>query len=274
MYAVLMLFEKHNTIQNERIDKQNTRLILQKEKLERNNQLLKKQSDELLISNQELEHFAYVASHDLKTPLNNIISFSRLLEKELQDLEKPKIHQYFRFIKQGSHRMYKLIEDILEYSKSSDKTGEETSIDLNVLVKDIQDSISEYLLQRNAKIILADTLPEIKANYAKMLLVFKNIIENAVKYNHSEVPCVQISFQKQDSFYVFSFMDNGIGIETAHYAKIFDRFKRLHRHSEYQGTGLGLSLSKKTIEMMGGKIELKSQVGIGTTFLVFLPDKE
>jgi len=153
----------------------------------------------------------------------------------------------------------------LEYSRLSSKTKEE-EINICKLVQEIEDSIAEYLLQRNAKITVNDDFPIIKANRTRIFLLFKNLIENAIKYNESINPFVEIKYQMHHNFHQFIFDDNGIGIDEKHHHKVFEMFTRLHNTREYEGTGLGLSLSKKIAETIGGKIELKSQLGEGSTF--------
>lgn len=268
MYLFLMAVQKYHNLLNNRIEQQTETLLIQKQELEENNQLLKDKTQQLLLSNQELERFAYIASHDLKTPLNNIISFSLLLERELQGVDNPKAHQYFGFIKDGSSKMNQLIKDVLEYSKLSATEEKEEPIDLNELVNEIETSISEYLHERNAMIKVNSELPIIKANRAKMYLLFKNLIENGIKYNESQMPMVEIKVKRESTFYEFFVVDNGIGISKEYHAAIFNLFSRLHNGSKYEGTGLGLSLSKKIVEGLGGSIRVESGAVGGSIFIV------
>jgi len=272
-FIFIRFFEHYQKELSHTIDKQNATLIVQKKQLQQSNHMLQMRTNELLKSNQELERFAYVASHDLKTPLNNIISFSGLLEEELESFDSNDAHEYFSFIKTGSQKMSSLIKDVLEYSRLSSKAVE-VEIDIGKLIQEIEESIQEYLLQRNAKIIVNDVFPTIKANHTRIYLLFKNLIENAIKYNESTNRFVEIKYQKQDKFHQLIFKDNGIGIDEKHHCKVFEMFTRLHNNRKYEGTGLGLSLSKKIIETIGGKIELKSQLGEGSTFIIYFPINE
>jgi len=272
-YIFLLVFKKLHRIQKSRIDEQNSRLLKQQQELINSNQLLKDRSEQLMVSNQELERFAYIASHDLKTPLNNIISFSFLLERELKGFENENAHRYFHFIKEGSRKMDNLIKDVLEYSKMSSKGVKSEEIDLNLLVDSVTNSISEYINEKNAEVLITTYLPTIKANKAKMYLLFKNLIENGIKYNQSESPLVEIGCIKKRNILQFQIKDNGIGIEPKYHQSIFEMFSRLHNDSEYEGTGLGLALCKKIVNELEGRIDIISKTGVGSQFVIALDKK-
>lgn len=272
-YSFIQFFNRLEALQRGRIDKQNLLLVEQKHELVESNELLKKQSQKLLLSNQELERFAYIASHDLKSPLNNIINFSSLLQSELKNTKNLKAAQYVNFIKAGSVKMNILIEDVLEYSKLSSDSVSSDKTDLNLIVQSITGSISEYIRQRNAQVSVNGTLPTIRANKTKMYLLFKNIIENGIKYNQSVSPLIEISFKKDESAYLFSIKDNGIGISKEYHHKIFDMFARLHGDSKYEGTGLGLALCKKIILSLEGEISVVSEENKGAEFRIKIDKK-
>lgn len=241
--------------------------------LEEANRELLITNKELLDSNVELERFAYIASHDLKTPLHNIIKFAGLLNSKLETPTNREIKEYLSFIIQGGKRMNYLIEDVLEYSKLSkhQNTNQKRNIDLSVLVNDIRKSISEYLDQRNATIELTSPLPELCWNHAKMFILFKNLIENGVKYNQSPQPTIKIYCVEEQQGKILYFEDNGIGIEEEFHEKIFQMFTRLHNHSTYEGSGLGLAACRKIVEEFEGEISCQSGVETGTIFKVALP---
>ncbi len=266
----MIILKKLYSIQKSKIDNQNTQLLEQQQELINSNQLLKNRSEQLLVSNQELERFAYIASHDLKTPLSNIISFSYLLERELKDFDNEKAHEYFQYIKKESNRMNTLIMDVLEYSTFSSKAIEREEIDLNQLIKSIIDALSIDLNKTNAEMRIANHLPIIKADKAKMYLLFKNLIENGIKYNKSEKPIVEITCSEQEDKFQFQIKDNGIGIAPKYHQNIFQMFARLHNNHEYEGTGLGLALCKKIVDGMSGDIDLISEIGRGTQFIITL----
>lgn len=272
-FFVLLFIKKVHLLQKSKIDDQNSQLLNQQNELIKSNQLLQNRSQELLLSNQELERFAYIASHDLKTPLNNIISFSQLLERELKEVDNEKAHEYFQFMKNGSIKMNNLIKDLLEYSRMPEREMRIEDIDLNELVNSITNSISEYLNERNAAVQMVDHLPTISANRTQMYLLFKNLIENGIKYNTSTHPKVEIKFLKREEYYQFKIIDNGIGIDPKYHDKIFQMFSRLHNDRDYEGTGLGLALSKKIVDGLKGKIALKSQLGQGSEFTIKLNKK-
>lgn len=236
---------------------------------------LKQQNDTLTQLNDELERFAFIASHDLKTPLLNIINFSDLLKKRINESQDEDAQKYISFISDGSIRMKTLIEDLLEYTEftQKDRTTEikKETIDLNDIVKEIEDSISTSLAGRNATIELIGKLPKIAWIKFKIFVLFKNIIENGIKYNKSTQPVIKIkAVQRQNHFSIY-FEDNGIGIKEEFKDQIFGLFKRLHGHTEFEGSGLGLATCKKIVEELGGHIYVESEVGKKTIFIIDLP---
>ena len=272
-YSFIQFFNRLEKLQRTRIDNQNSLLIQQKKALTESNQLLKNQSKKLLVSNQELERFAYIASHDLKTPLSNITNFSKLLKSELKGIKNTNIHQYLGFIENGSLKMNALIEDVLEYSKLSSDSKEEDKTDLNIILQSITSSISEYIHQKNAQVKVNGCLPIIRAQRTKMYLLFKNLIENGIKYNQSTSPTVEISVEEKALTYLFSIKDNGIGISSSYHHKIFDMFTRLHGDNQYEGTGLGLALCKKIVLSLEGKILVFSEENKGAEFFIEIDKK-
>lgn len=228
---------------------------------------LQNANDNLATSNEELERFAYVASHDLKSPLNTIIGFAGLLRKKLAN-ESSDAEEYINYIEKSGSRMSRLIRDILEYSKLSSKEAvDHEVISLNDMVTEIS-----HLVNSKAKpvYIEASTLPNIKWNHSKIFLLFKNLIENGLKYNDSDNPTIKLSFSNSGINKVH-IEDNGIGIKKEHFDKIFIMFNRLHNQDKYEGTGLGLATCKKIVDEFNGKIEVESQIDKGTTFSIEIP---
>jgi len=281
-YDKLIEFNKKKTIENRKIAFSNIEEKYTNKKLAQKNQELSEeiQTRKRIIITisaillEELERFTFIASHDLKTPLRNIISFSNLLEKKLELSEDENIHEYLSFIKNGGLRLHNLITDTLEYSQHSNKESNLSRqlVDLNKVLEEIEFSMVDVLKENNAKIIISNRLPSITSHYNSMLSVFQNIIENGIKYNKSDIPTIKIHSQENFDFHSIFIEDNGIGIEEDYQEKIFNMFMRLHTQEEYEGSGLGLSISKKVLRRINGKILLKSKIGEGSTFEIRLPN--
>lgn len=228
------------------------------------------QSNEMLhTSNQELERFAYISSHDLKEPLKNMISFTKLIKKEATKLELPKISEYSDILENCSYQLNTLVSDILDYSmvKSDLKIQ---NVDLNSIVDQLQSDLKDTIKSKNA-IIASDKLPNIKSDKSKMYQAFKNIIENGIKYNKSEVPQVKISSEELAASWKIKFQDNGVGIDPKYHEQIFVMFKRLHNRDEFPGSGIGLSAAKTIIDKLNGAISVQSFENQGSQFTIILP---
>lgn len=220
--------------------------------------------DKLSQSNQELERFAYICSHDLQEPLRMIRSFSEKLQSHFgSDLDNdPKGKKYFHFIIDGAKRAQNLIFDILEYSKVAKSV--ESFEDINI--KNIIDLL-KTTIEEEKNIITHDSLPIIRGNKTQIYQLFQNIINNALKYQKpNTIASVHISVEDKPQFWQFAIKDNGIGIEKRHQKKIFDIFQRLHGQSLYPGTGIGLSICKKVVEHHGGTIWVDSEKDNGSIF--------
>ncbi len=235
---------------------------------------LDEQSVELKSSNEELEKFAYIASHDLQEPLRMIISFLTMLEKNYSPQLDDKAKQYIFYAVDGANRLRQIILDLLEFSRAGNHSHDLEEINLNDLVEEVKQLQAKVIQEKKAK-IQYDKLPNIKANRPPILQVFHNLIGNALKYSQKDVPVnIKISCEIKDDFCEFRFTDNGIGILPEHKDKIFVIFQRLHSRSDYSGTGLGLSIVKKIIDNLGGKIWVESDgLGKGSTFYFSLPAK-
>lgn len=236
------------------------------------NKELKITNEKLKQSNLELERFAYIASHDLKSPLRNIVSFLGLSKKRLKEKKYDKIEEYIKFATDNAKQMYTLIIDVLEYSRVNNQsmTGWEKEVDLNEVLANVIYNINNDIKQKNAEVQTCP-LPVVKGSKVHLLQLFQNLISNGIKYNANELPKVQLSHEENTDEHIIRIEDNGIGIEDQYHEKVFDMFKRLHTQAKYTGTGLGLSICKKVIQDMKGRIWLESEPGIGTTFFVSIP---
>lgn len=225
--------------------------------------------------NSELSDLTYALSHDLKEPLITLVQFSELAKNELNQLDlnpKNNIQEYLEFINNSGNRLKLLIDDISSFQLVK-RNGKEnlTIVDTNDLIKSVSDSILSLINEKNA-VINYNNLPSITSQKTLLFSVFKNLIENGIKYNKSNLPTIDIEYDKSNGFHIFNVKDNGIGIEPKYQENIFSMFKRLHNRQEYAGSGLGLNIVKKIVEQFGGSINvLNSDLGKGSCFQVKLP---
>ena len=235
-------------------------------RLNKLNENLQKQAKELAISNAELEQFAYVASHDLQEPLRMVTSFLTQLEKKYGDIIDDKGKKYIGFAVDGAKRMRQIILDLLEFSRVGRTEETKGKLNLVEVVKEIQILFRKQIEEKKASIQIGK-LPVIHANKALLRQVFQNLISNALKYARKDMPPqIRITARKLKNHWQFCVADNGIGINEEYFDKIFIIFQRLHNRNEFPGTGMGLAVTKKIIENLGGKIWLESKEGKGSTF--------
>lgn len=233
------------------------------------NQTMKK----LEKSNKELEQFAYITSHDLREPLRMITSFLQLLKRRYDDKLDADANEFIGYAVEGAKRLDNMTNDLLLYSRLNSKKR-------NVKTIDVENSLKIALLNLKVQIeetsskITYDPMPTLEADEKLIVQLFQNLIGNAIKYRSSEPPEIHISTKREKNQYLFSVRDNGIGIEPKHLEKIYTIFQRLHTHEEYEGTGIGLAISKKIVEEQGGKIWAESEPGKGTTFYFTIPIKK
>lgn len=233
---------------------------------------LKMKALDLERSNQELEQFAYIASHDLREPLRVISNYCQLLEKKYGDRLDQNATKYMNYIIEGVGRMQTLIADLLAYSRIGRTDLEVESLDFNDALQKALQNLRVSILEHKAE-IKSDKLPVLRANRTQIIQVFQNLIGNAIKFHGQAPPQITITAQEGHSEWLFSVKDNGIGIEQKYADRIFVIFQRLHTREEFPGTGIGLSICKKVIEKWGGRIWVKSQPGSGSTFYFTLPNQ-
>ena len=232
---------------------------------------LKQKNKELSEAYKDIEQFAYITSHDLKTPLRTINSFVGLNEKKVAEAELDNdVSEYLEYVKEGSIQMNNIITDILEYSRINQNQSLNLEwIDLNEIIDDIKNNIHHTI--DKPVVLQFDNLHSIFSNKTYLKLLFQNLIDNGIKYNIQKEAKISIDNNLKASDLILSVKDNGIGIEEAYHEQIFDMFKRLHNSKEYKGTGIGLAICKKITQKLKGDIWLNSTPGQGSTFYVRLP---
>jgi PAS domain S-box-containing protein len=221
-------------------------------------------------SNTELEQFAYITSHDLREPLRMITSFLQLLERRYQDQLDADANEFIGYAVDGAKRLDAMIQDILIYSKITNKERNVTHVNINNILEQTYLNLKTSIDENDAQ-ITNDHLPTLKVDEQLMVQLFQNLISNAIKYRRDESPKIHISAKKEDKQWVFSVKDNGIGISEKHLEKIFTIFQRLHTNEEYEGTGIGLAIAQKIVHQHNGEIWAESELGKGTTFYFTIP---
>lgn len=245
--------------------------IKSQEELEELNKSLKKYSLELERSNEELEQFAFITSHDMQEPLRMISSFMNQLKRKYGDQLDEKALEYIHYATDGAKRMKQIILDLLQYSRANRPDEEIEEVDLNEILVDFQE-LRRSLISENEVSIKTDRLPTLKTYRALMTQIFHCLLDNAIKYSKADDKTrIEVKVKEKTEEWVFSITDNGLGIDPEFHDKIFVIFQRLHNRDEYEGTGTGLPIAKRSVEFLGGKIWLESEVGKGTTFYFTIP---
>jgi light-regulated signal transduction histidine kinase (bacteriophytochrome) len=231
---------------------------------------------ELERSNQELERFAYVASHDLREPLRSVSGFIRLLSRRHADALDEDGRTWIRYALQGAERMNALIADLLEYSRAGRGTpggDEQPRADLQSAWDRAVANLAAAIEESSAT-VTAEPLPAVAAEQREMNQVMQNLLGNAIKYRGDRPPVVHAAVERRDGSWAVSVRDNGIGIDPGQQDRIFVLFQRVHTRDDYEGTGMGLSIVKKIVESRGGTIGVQSTPGEGSRFTVVLPVTE
>ncbi len=228
---------------------------------------LQKRAKELAYSNEELEQFAYIASHDLQEPLRMVSSFLTQLEKKYKDQLDEKAKQYIHFAVDGAVRMRRIILDLLEYSRVGKKKEHLELVDLNEIVNQVVQFCKTTIDEKDAQIIW-ENLPTVKAVRVPVQQMLQNLIGNALKYQKEGVkPLIRITAEEEEGFWKIAVSDNGIGIDSQFFDKIFVAFQRLHNNTEYSGSGIGLAICKKIAEKYGIRLWVESELDKGSTFI-------
>lgn len=227
---------------------------------------------ELERSNRELEQFAYVASHDLQEPLRKIKNYAELLENKYKQELAEQAQKYIDIITRGAGRMQNLINDLLSFSRISRAKLHFETADLNKILDEVIDSL-ELKIRHNKAKITSEKLPEIKVEPSLLYQIFQNLLSNALKFRSKLTPVIKIKYSELKNEYKFSVSDNGIGIDMEYADKIFEVFQRMHSRENYEGTGIGLALCKKAVEIHHGEIWVQSVPGKRTVFYFTISKK-
>jgi signal transduction histidine kinase len=283
----LMMQERKLISVNRNLQKEVEDRKVSEQKIKKLNLQLLENNDHLKNTIEELDRFAYVASHDLQEPLRKILIFSDKLEQGYKNALGNEAASYLEKIVKSSERMHQLINDLLKFSRyTNDNYGFEKT-DLNHVLKDVLSDVEMEIQKKHAKVVVED-LPTIWAIPSQMRQVFQNLISNSLKFSRDGVdPEINIFAKRSsntpasavnrksatDNYYQIYFKDNGIGFDPKYAKEIFVVFKRLHSYHDFEGTGIGLSICKKIIEKHNGFITAESTLNEGSTFTIILPER-
>ena len=221
---------------------------------------------ELSRSNEELAQFAYIASHDLQEPLRMVASYMELLSRRYKGKLDSEADEFIAYAVDGASRMQRLIQDLLTYSRVASKKMDPLEISSEDALQDALDNLRGAIEESDA-VVTHDPLPTTVADKGQLIQIFQNLVGNAIKYRSQLVPRVHISAAKDDEKnWTFSVQDNGLGIDSQFFERIFGMFQRLHKREELAGTGIGLAICKKIVERHGGSISVESRAGQGSVF--------
>jgi light-regulated signal transduction histidine kinase (bacteriophytochrome) len=236
------------------------------EELERR---VQERTQDLIKSNEELEQFAKIASHDLQEPLRAIQGFVSLLEKRFKGQLGQEGDEFIGFIIDGTSRMQQLIQSVLLHSSIKSEEQMESLTAVGPAIDEVLTNLRAAIIESNAEFDIED-LPEVAVERTQLIQLFQNLISNSIKYRNGP-PKITISAELSVDRWLFTLRDNGIGVDPKYAERIFDMFARLHGKTEYSGTGIGLAICKKIVLAHGGKIWMESEVGQGSIFYFSLP---
>lgn len=259
-------------------------MVLEKEKFQK---ILENKVKELDRSNKELEEFAYIASHDLQEPLRKITSFSERLKEKLPDNLEPDVQLYLNRMLAATDNMRTLIDNLLEFSRTSRSSEPFTKVDLNNTIAEVTADLELKIEETNTR-IESEKLPVIDAIPMQMRQLFTNLFTNSIKFRkpdqppHISIRCkAQTEIEKEPNpprqnipYYEITVQDSGIGFDQEYSQKIFQIFQRLHGKAEFPGSGIGLAICKKIVDNHKGQIFAKGDQGTGATFTIILPGSQ
>ncbi|MFK7947668.1 MAG: ATP-binding protein [Saprospiraceae bacterium] len=258
------IFLKEVIQKNEEITELNATL---EQKVEERTVEIQEKSMALAKSNEELKSFSYIAAHDMREPIRNIIGFSQLLNKDILRKKYDKIEEYGGYIDWAARRINTITKDVVNFSNLDNLIEQYSTNDLNKIVYAI---IKDNFSKRHDVLFEIDNLPTLNINTDLVTILFNQLIDNAIQYCDKPQPKVIIKCEEKANYYQFCINDNGVGISKEFHTKIFGMFKRLHNDYQKQGSGIGLSICKKIVESYGGKIWVESEFTKGATFFFTL----
>lgn len=233
---------------------------------------LEAQRKVLELKNQELQAFAYALAHDLRAPLRAISGFAHIVHHDYQSVLDSEGQSYMDTIVKACSQMDHLIDDLLNYTRIEHKAVRYQPVALQSLVNQIIESMAEHINATSASVNIVDALPVVQGDRTLLSQIFINLLENALTYQREGVPPrITIDCQEEAHSYIIGVHDNGIGIAAKDHERIFTIFQRLHSDEEYAGTGIGLAIVKKSVDLMDGQVWVESAEGKGSTFYVRLP---
>lgn len=221
-------------------------------------------------TNRELERFAFAASHDLQTPLRSILSLAQLLMKKAAPQLDADSRELLKLLVENSGILHRLIEDLLEYARVGNGKPDQQPVQLDAALGRCLDLLQPLIVERGAK-IEAEPLPEIEGNSMQLESMLRNLIENAIKFQPGPEPRVAIRCRSEPKGWQLSVEDHGIGVPESHRAEVKQMFRRLHTSDQFPGSGMGLALCQKVVELHHGSLELADTPGGGTTVVIKLP---
>jgi signal transduction histidine kinase len=253
-----------------RVRERTAELALANEELQALTDDLRRSNRHLQQTNEELERFAYIASHDLQEPLRTMSLYAQMLSRQYRGELSSEANEMLDFIRGGSARMQELVVAVMEFSRSTSQPPHFADIDAGIVLAAAKANLTSAITEQEAS-VLADELPVVYCDATHLARVFQNLISNALRFRSSAPPTIRIAAVRDAEAWRFSVEDNGIGIAPEYQERIFHLFARLHPWTKIPGAGIGLSVCKRIVEHHGGAIWVESVVDRGSTFYFTLP---
>lgn len=232
----------------------------------------RRRAEALERSNAELQQFAYVASHDLQSPLRAIAGFAQLVQSDHAATLGPEVAEYLDRIVAGVRRMQRLIDDLLAFARVESRAQPFIETDLREVLADVLEMMTPAISEAGVAVTY-DELPVIDCDPTQMGQLLQNLIGNAITYRAKQHPAVHLFARRDDDGWTIGVRDNGIGVDPKHHEQIFEVFRRLHTNSKYPGTGIGLAVCRRIVDRHGGRLWIESTLGEGSTFYFSIPER-